>query len=157
MAPERTVLSCLVNRSRSCPDDTGSTCPAPGVEQLAGVGGEENRHNLAVQILDVSGEGSVRAPESDRPVEAAGGQELPIGAPGNGMDGLRVPLEGPQALALGHRPDPRRLVVRRSGQPAGVGSEGNTANAVRVSLEDALALPGGHVPDPRRLVSGSRG
>ncbi len=93
----------------------------------------------------------------DRPIIAAGGQEFPIGAPGNGPDLLRMPLKGIQALAVGHRPDPRRLVERRSGQPAGIGSEGNTVDGVRVSLEDALALPGGHVPDPRRVVVGSRG
>ena len=94
---------------------TGSICPAPGVEQLAGVGGEENRKNLVVQILHVSGEGPVRPPESDRPIEAASGQEFPIGAPGNGHDLFGVPVEGLQALAVGHRPDPRRLVERRSG------------------------------------------
>ena len=90
----------------------------------------------AVQILDVSREGSVRAPESDRPIIAAGGQEGSIGAPGHAPDLLRVPLEGLQAAAVGHRPDPRGLVVRRGGQPAGVGSEGDAADAVRVTLED---------------------
>ena len=65
--------------------------------------------------------------------------------------------KGKQAVALGHRPDPRRRVERRSGQPAGVGSEGKTVDGVVVSLEDAPAHPGIHVPDPRRFVEGSRG
>ena len=86
-------------------------------------------------------------PDAGRPVDAARGEAVAVGAEGQADDASVVAAEGEQLLARRRVPEFDRPVEAGRGDPSPVGAEGNLIDARGVAAEGEECPAGRRVPD----------
>src|SRR5262249_26263611 len=99
----------------------------------------------------------VRVPQPQRPCEATGRKNLPIGREGQPLDRRVVPQKSPPFFSGANLPQAQVVILTAGSQPFAVGREGNAIHVALVALQNANFLPRVRVPQPDPVVIPSGG
>src|SRR5262249_29535809 len=100
--------------------------------------------------------GGQGVPKANGVIARTGSQPCAIGAEGNGMHIVRMPMELHDLVVSGQVPQADGVILAGSDQPGAVGTEGQAVNDAAVREKSNLCL-GFRVPEPDGVVQAGRG
>ncbi len=118
--------------------------------QPGAVRAERQAVNRAPHRDDRTGLARPGAPEANGLVVGARGQQLPVGAEGNTVDGVGVPAQDGEGGSFGDVPQADGPVFAGGREHAAIGMKSRVDRALLMAFQLGELLPASHVPEPHR-------